>query len=351
MQPLSYQWTFNGTNLAWATNNVLTLTNVQPANGGIYAVTVSNFYALVTSSNAVLTVLTQPPTITAQPVSQTNYVGATVSFSVTAGGSLPFSYQWSFNTTNLPGATNATLTLTDLQLNQAGDYSVLVTNAYGATNSAIAVLTVNLSSPCAPVSLGMVDWWTGNDTANDSVGTNNGTLMGGVSYAPGEVGQAFLFDGSSGYVSIPDSPSLDSFVTNITIEAWIKVNQTNQNSDWRGIVVKGNNDSWRLQATPDIARVDFTGVGLSGEVTGTRNINDEKWHHVAGVYDGAKLYVYVDGTLDASIAATGSMVQTREPLAIGNHTGGYAPYFFNGLIDEGSIYNRALSAAEIQAIY
>ncbi len=65
------------------------------------------------------------------------------SFSVTAGGSLPFSYQWTLNTTNLPAATNATLLLTNVQFSQAGNYAVLVTNLFGFTNSADAVLTVN----------------------------------------------------------------------------------------------------------------------------------------------------------------------------------------------------------------
>ena len=53
------------------------------------------------------------------------------------------------------------------------------------------------------------------------------------------MGQAFSFDGTSGYVSIPDSPFLDAFTTSITIEAWIKVNQLTANSDWEGIVTKG----------------------------------------------------------------------------------------------------------------
>src|SRR5665213_862191 len=85
---------------------------------------------------------TGAPTITAQPTNVTVNVGDTASFSVTDGGTPPLSYQWSFGTTNLVNATNATLTLTNVQLSQAGNYSVLVTNAYGSTNSIAAVLTV-----------------------------------------------------------------------------------------------------------------------------------------------------------------------------------------------------------------
>ena len=82
------------------------------------------------------------PTIGSQPTSQTVFVGFTATFNVMANGTLPISYQWLFNWTNITGATNTTLTLTNVQLNQAGNYAVLVTNAYGSVLSSNAVLTV-----------------------------------------------------------------------------------------------------------------------------------------------------------------------------------------------------------------
>jgi hypothetical protein len=85
------------------------------------------------------------PTITAQPQSQTNLVGGTATFSVTASGSGPLAFQWYFNTTNIVGATNAALTLTNLNMAEAGNYSVTVSNILGATNSTAAVLA--LESP------------------------------------------------------------------------------------------------------------------------------------------------------------------------------------------------------------
>ncbi|MDD5141211.1 MAG: immunoglobulin domain-containing protein [Verrucomicrobiales bacterium] len=144
-QPLYYQWQFgiDGTNIVAATNATLTLNNVQPTNGGAYAVTVSNAYGAIVSSNALLTVLVLPPFITTQPTNQAVYAGDAARFTVTAGGTSPLNYQWSFNDTNLVGATNATLVLTNVQTNQAGDYFVLVTNLYGSTNSVAVTLTVN----------------------------------------------------------------------------------------------------------------------------------------------------------------------------------------------------------------
>jgi hypothetical protein len=349
-QPLGYQWSFNGTNLAGATNATLTLENVQLSQAGNYAVLVTNLYGSAVSSNAVLTVLL-PPFITTQPSNRTVLVGETASFSVTAGGTPPLSYQWNFNGTDLNGATNATLTLVNVQLNQAGSYAVLVTNLYGSILSSNAGLTVNTVTSCVPVSSGLAGWWPGEGNANDAGGTNNGTLVNGVTFTNGTVGQAFAFDGVNSYVSVADSPYLDTFLTNITVEAWIKARQTTDNSNWRGIVTKGTT-SWRLQGKSGGKTLVFsaTGVSPSGDLYGTRNVNDGQWHHVAGVYDGTNMYLYVDGTLDASQAATGSITQNSSPLCIGQ-TANSPGYYFYGLIDEVSLYNRAFTAAEIQAIY
>ena len=204
---------------------------------------------------------------------------------------------------------------------------------------------------CTPAPTGLVGWWPGEGNANDVAGTNNGTLVEGVGFAPGEVGQAFSFDGVSSYVSIPDSPLLDSLTTSITIELWLKTDQLT--SDWTGIVTKGNS-AWQLQATPGANTVDFNVSLSAGDLSGSRSINDGQWHHVAGVYDGTNMFLYLDGTLDGSMPATGLIPQNSYPLSIGANAQGIegSPmYFFNGLIDEVSIYNRALTASEIQAIY
>jgi hypothetical protein len=227
--------------------------------------------------------------------------------------------------------------------------------------SLVAMASVHSSNampappPCVPAPSGLVGWWPGEGNANDVAGTNNGTLVDDVGFAPGEVGQAFSFDGN-GYVSIPDSPLLDSLTTSITIELWLKTDQLT--SDWTGIVTKGNS-AWQLQATPGANTVDFNVSVSAGDLSGSQSINDGQWHHVAGVYDGTNMFLYVDGTLDGSMPATGLIPQNSYPLSIGANTQAYVPgcgcnepgYFFNGLIDEVSIYNRALTASEIQAIY
>jgi hypothetical protein len=85
-----------------------------------------------------------PPSITIQPTNQTVTVGGTATFNVTASGMPPLSYQWNFNGTNIAGATNTTLTLTNVQVSQAGNYTVLVTNRFGSVLSSNAILVVTL---------------------------------------------------------------------------------------------------------------------------------------------------------------------------------------------------------------
>lgn len=150
--PLLYQWNFNSTAIPGATNTYLSLPNAQPSDSGSYYMRVTNAYGSTQTISATLTVTDSPPFILQQPSvplpgqgTTTNAVvpiggGVTVNF--TARGSLPLNYQWRFNGMDIPGATNTTLTLTNLQYNQAGYYNVEVNNDLGSTNSAKFLLNV-----------------------------------------------------------------------------------------------------------------------------------------------------------------------------------------------------------------
>jgi len=83
-----------------------------------------------------------PPAIASEPANQTAVEGSNVVLSVIAYGNVPLAFQWSFNGTTLSGATNSSLTLTNLHPNQTGNYQVIITNSYGAVTSSIATVTV-----------------------------------------------------------------------------------------------------------------------------------------------------------------------------------------------------------------
>ncbi|MGA3282934.1 MAG: immunoglobulin domain-containing protein [Verrucomicrobiota bacterium] len=141
-QPVSYQWSFNGTNIIGATNASLNFVNVQPTNAGNYSLMASNSYGAITSSNAILTVVTHPPAITVQLTNVTVVVGTNIAMNVAAIGTPPLSYQWQFNGTNIFGATNNSLIIINAQLTNQGSYDVIVTNLYGNAISSNAILTV-----------------------------------------------------------------------------------------------------------------------------------------------------------------------------------------------------------------
>jgi pectate lyase len=151
--PLFYQWYYN-TNMVinYGTNSSLTVTNCQLSDAGSYSVVVSNAYGASTSAVAKLTVDTPvAPSIIAQPEDQLNVLpGGTAVFSVTASGSEPLSYRWYFNnSTLLTGATDPTLTITNVQVSKEGNYSVVVSNVAGSVTSSNAALTVD-TSPVGP---------------------------------------------------------------------------------------------------------------------------------------------------------------------------------------------------------
>jgi hypothetical protein len=166
--PLSYQWYFNATNAVGQNTNVLVLGNVTAANVGSYSVIITNTSGSATSTPAALMVYV-PPTITEQPQSVTNLAGTTTGFSVMATGNPDPSYQWQFDNTNIPGATAGTLTLTNVQPAQAGNYTVVITNLAGVVASSNAVLSVIVISPVITVGADVL-----NNTFGLSFPTQNG---------------------------------------------------------------------------------------------------------------------------------------------------------------------------------
>ena len=142
--PLSYQWQFDGTNIDGATDSSYTVLAASATNSGSYRVLVSNSYGSTNSISATLAVNLAPSSLTG-PFSQTVGVGCSASFSVVADGSLPLSYQWRRNGTNIDGATDSVYSIDVVQPSDAGSFDVIITNSFGATNSAPALLTVDPS--------------------------------------------------------------------------------------------------------------------------------------------------------------------------------------------------------------
>ena len=146
--PLNYQWYKGVSTIAGATAATYTITNVQLANAGTYLCVVSNSAGSATSNGATLTV-TAPavaPVVTQQPTSASATTGGSATFTVVASGTAPLTYQWAKGGATISGATSATLTLTNVQLSDAGNYSCTVTNSAGSAVSSVAALTVSAAA-------------------------------------------------------------------------------------------------------------------------------------------------------------------------------------------------------------
>ena len=297
-------------------------------------------------------VATNPPVITSQPVSQVLTAGWAAQFTAGVSGIPPLIYQWQKGGSNLAGATNGTLLYSPVTVGEAGTYRLVVSNAFGVTNSSNAVLTVNVPV-CDPAPAGLVSWWAGEGNANDSFGTNNGTLEGGVSFGGGETGQAFNFDGVSGTVVVPDSSSL-RLTNQLTIEAWIKPLSTNGSQSIVAKVGGAGGDNGYQFALVNNELAGLLSVPAEGWPTyyietpvpiilGT-------WNHVAWTYNQSAMILYFNGQPVATNVIGPQVIATAvSNLRISGDDNQHV--YFDGQIDEASVYSNALSAAQIQGIY
>ncbi|MDP4207584.1 MAG: immunoglobulin domain-containing protein [Bacteroidota bacterium] len=143
---LTYKWQKGGVDIPGATNSTYTISPVAASDAGSYTVVVSGTCAPSVTSNAVTLTVNAATSITTQPVSQTLCSGASATFSVVAGGTAPFTYQWKKNGTDISGATSSSYTIPTVSSSDAGSYTVAVTGTCGNATSSVATLTVNAAT-------------------------------------------------------------------------------------------------------------------------------------------------------------------------------------------------------------
>jgi prepilin-type N-terminal cleavage/methylation domain-containing protein len=212
---------------------------------------------------------------------------------------------------------------------------------------------------------GLVGYWsfdevTGTIAYDLSGYGNNGTLnnfnfTATSGWTTGKIGKALIFDGSDDWVRVSSSTSLD-INKNISVFAWVNRSRI---VDWERILGRyywsgGNTGSWELDLGQGYLRCNFNinGTWVSANAPADTNNATGTWYFVGCVYDGSRLYNYVNGELKATFMASGDIPTTTYPLAIGATSNGTAiQNVIQGIIDEIRIYNRALSDSEIKVLY
>jgi hypothetical protein len=285
------------------------------------------------------------PEITSQPQAQTVYGDSNVSFSVTAEGKY-LTYQWKKDGVDLTGGTNATLNITDANATlHDGNYSVVVSNDFGSVESGEVEVKISDS-----LLNGLLAWWAFDGNGSDISGNDrHSTPRNTYSYVTGKVNQAIRIVGDSvnpgtgtngGHIIIPYIDSLE--IGNFAICLWVKEEQYHYNSggedyiNFGSLLKIGNNEQLTFNSSVD------------------SSINRNSWNHFSLNYGTVTKVGFLNGQQVMSDSwQIPSSVQYKKS-AIGRHWWGgesQSSTRLTCLIDDVRIYDRPLSAEEVQALY
>lgn len=199
-------------------------------------------------------------------------------------------------------------------------------------------------------------------TVSDSspCGMNSGILRGGAGWTTGKNGAAISLDGVDDYAEIPDHSSLGG-MSALTVSAWVKLDQLPSSGKYFTVAGKdqsGSEASYRIAIGSNGTGhfvVSTTGnywYTAGTQANFTTALSPGTWYYITGTYDGTTVKVYVNGSLQGSgsQAISGMIVNGTSPLRIGYPTSSNVGYF-KGAVDDVRIYDRALTGAELTALY
>lgn len=212
---------------------------------------------------------------------------------------------------------------------------------------------------------GLVAWYPFKGNANDLSGKgNNGTVFGGATFKSDRFGvanEAIYLDGSNDYISIPRNSSVEP-TTGLTINAWITPERM-ANIGWRTLICKPYSPgidpyiSFSIQTSsnsPVNNRWQFNlSKGTQGSIKSllaSKAYPDKDTLMLTAVFGNGEMKLYLNGVLDTAIAFTGPIGYANQNLLIGYSLGGANEYYKGG-IDELGIWNKALSAVQLERLY
>jgi hypothetical protein len=359
--PFTYQWYEGSAPLSTETNNTVAFTTTPAENNNTYSVIISNDYGSITSSVATLTVSTNV-LIDAPLTSITRNVGSAAAFEIVAEGAGPITYQWyNGDSSDIPGATNSVLWLTNVQATANGSsYYVSVINPYTYSNSDPATLDVQARPVTVPVNgyaalvaadgavaLWQLDETNGSTNAIDSVGSFDGAyttnLAGiftfgvptgiphdtntGVSLASGPyTGTIPQGDTIGATVQIPYALEINP-VGAFTVDGWFNAaSAATGGNDYRTPISSISNPygegptGWLVYQTAgnNWAWWPYSGYYAGGSLTDNDQIVPNEWYYLAMVYDGTNFTFYVNGVAEASGTVPGFTQNGNVPDSAGS---------------------------------
>jgi len=401
--PLAYQWYRGSSPLPGQTNASYVFDCTLADDGTTYFVTVTNIFGSVTSDVVTLSVQASLQ-IDAQPTSIIRNVGSAAAFEVVAEGAGPITYQWhNGDTTDVLGATNSLLWLSNVQLtNDGASYYVTISNPYMSVDSAQVTLNVQARAVDVPAKAyaavveadGPVAYWrldepNGSATAADAVGSfdgtyaqNSGTFTTGVPPGmPNETNVALGMTGGA-VVTIPYAIEINPLMA-FTIEGWFNAaSATSGGGDYRTAISSISNPygagptGWLVYQTAanNWSWWPYNGYYGGVQLTDPDPVIPNRWYYLTLVYDGTRFTFYVDGSARTSGTDAGFVQNGNVPA------GGAASYNYNydvtpglpsyngigsgsfvigqrfdnafnpfsGAVDDVAVYNKALTPQQIQ---
>ncbi|MHC1764788.1 MAG: LamG domain-containing protein [Verrucomicrobiia bacterium] len=225
-------------------------------------------------------------------------------------------------------------------------------------------------APAAPASggakEGLVAWWKldeqeGSSAADASGNSLQASLKGTPRWAGPRSpdGGGLEFDGSRSFVQCDDAKEVASH-ENLSVAVWFK-GPANDDAEDRSGVLASKGEAWQLvrsqkdgtvnlslagPRTPEKSRYQGGMPNLSSK----RKLDDGRWHHAVGTYDGTRAVLYIDGTEEEAVEASGPLALTSAPVTLGD-TAISPGQFFDGALADARIYSRALTPDEVRALY
>jgi len=373
LAPLSYQWRRDGSPIPDATTATYSVASAAYADSGSYTVVVTNTAGAVTSSPVAINVVQGAPTITSQPVGGTRFLGGYLSLNVSVAGSPPFQFQWKRDGVNVPGGTTNVFTLPNLAPADAGSYVLYITNSFGNASSAPASLALipvapgsyaeeivtnrpvayyRLNEGATPWDIPTVasDYVGGNDAYHTNVYTIEG-IRPAAYLGMESANHAALYGGTA---ASSTTVSLMNNLSQFTLMGWFNP------SVWPQLT-PGGSSRVALFGQNDVAEFGFHSANKVGmwtpgggfvEFDATSLISAGNWYFIVAVGDGSKVTFYLNGN-EAAIRSqtTTNYGSSSYPFRIGYGVLDSGANEFQGNIDEVALFNRALSVAEVNAIY